>query len=279
MESASFLRFIDVEGIPLALAILAGGLLLLRVVTRSLDQLGERLTDRRLLFKQVSALVRFAVWFLLLLGTLSSVLELRSEALLAVAGSLGVAFGFAFKDLLASLMAGVILLFDRPFQVGDRVTIGPWYGEITEIGLRSVRLVTLDDNLVTVPNSNFLTEAVASANAGALDCMVVIDTFIAAAEDFARARDLIEEAAFTSPWIYLEKPVVTLVSDEFRGERFVTVIRLKAYVIDARFERTFASDVTQRIKAAFRDAGVRTPDAQYRDLELNGGREVPGPGL
>ena len=275
MESGSFLRFINVEGIPLALAIFIGGLILLRVVTRALDQLGERLTDRRLLFKQVSALVRFGVWFLLLLGTLSSVLELRSEALLAVAGSLGVAFGFAFKDLLASLMAGVILLFDRPFQVGDRVTIGHWYGEITEIGLRSVRLVTLDDNLVTVPNSNFLSEAVASANAGALDCMVVIDVCIAAAEDFARAKDLVEEAAFSSPWIYLEKPVVTHISDEFKGERYVTVIRLKAYVIDARFERTFASDVTQRVKAAFAGAGVRTPDAQYRDLELNQGREVP----
>ena len=278
MESGSFLRFINVEGIPLALAILIGGLIVLRVVTRALDRLGERLTDRRLLFKQVSALVRFGVWFLLLLGTLSSVLELRSEALLAVAGSLGVAFGFAFKDLLASLMAGVILLFDRPFQVGDRVTIGHWYGEITEIGLRSVRLVTLDDNLVTVPNSNFLSEAVASANAGALDCMVVIDLCIAAAEDFARAKDLVEEAAFSSPWIYLEKPVVTLVSDEFKGERFVTVIRLKAYVIDARFERTFASDVTQRVKTAFADAGVRTPDAQYRDLELNQGREQPPAG-
>ena len=275
MESGSFLRFINVEGIPLAVAIFVGGLIVLRVVTRTLDQLGERLTDRRLLFKQVSALVRFGVWFLLLLGSLSSVLELRSEALLAVAGSLGVAFGFAFKDLLASLMAGVILLFDRPFQVGDRVTIGSWYGEITEIGLRSVRLVTLDDNLVTVPNSNFLSEAVASANAGALDCMVVIDINIAAAEDFSRAKDLVEEAAFSSPWVYLEKPVVTLVSDEFKGERFVTVIRLKAYVIDARFERTFASDVTQRVKAAFAGAGVRTPDAQYRDLELNQGREVP----
>jgi small-conductance mechanosensitive channel len=275
MESASFLQFIDIDGIPAAVAILVVGLVLLRIVTRTLDRLGERLAERRLLLKQVSALVRFAAWFLLLLGTASSVLVLRSEALLAIAGSLGVAFGFAFKDLLASLMAGVILLFDRPFQVGDRVSYGGYYGEVKVIGLRSVRLVTLDDNLVTVPNSNFLSHAVASANAGALDCMVVVPVYVAAAEDFTRARDLVEEAAFTSPWVYLEKPVVTLISDEFLGERFVTVIRLKAYVIDARFEKTFASDVTQRVKSAFREAGIRTPDAQYRDLELNQGRELP----
>ncbi len=273
MENTSLLRFIDVEGLPLAVGLLIVGLIGLRVTTGWLDRLGERFSDRRLLLKQMSALLRFAVYFLLFLGTVTSVLVLESEALLAVAGSIGVAFGFAFKDLLASLMAGVILLFDRPFQVGDRVAFGPYYGEITEIGLRSVKLQTLDDSQVTIPNSNFLSDAVSSANAGALDCMVVVPIYLAAGEDFVAARALIEEAAMTSAYVYLEKPVVTLISDEFLGERFVTVVRLKAYVIDARFEKTFASDITERVKLALRTAGIRSPDQQYRDLELNLGRE------
>ena len=272
---SNFLRFIDLEGLPLAIAILVIGILALRLMTRSLDSLGERFADRRLQLKQVSALARFVIYLALIGLTASSVLRLEPGALLAVAGSIGVAFGFAFKDLLASLMAGVILLFDRPFQVGDRVSYGPWYGEVKEIGLRSVRLVTLDDNLVTIPNSNFLSDAVASANAGALDCMVVVPFYLAAAEDFVRGRELVEEAAFTSPYVYLEKPVITLVSDEFLGERFVTIVRLKAYVLDARFEKTFASDVTQRVKDAFRAAGLRGPDQQYRDYDLNRGRERP----
>jgi len=191
-----------------------------------------------------------------------------------VATTLGVAFAFAFKDLLASLMAGVILLIDEPFQVGDRITFGVHYGEVADIGLRSVRLVTLDDNLVTIPNAVFLTEAVASANAGQLDCMVVIPLYIGAAESFYRARRLAYEAAVTSRYVYLEKPVVTQITDEFLGERFVTVIRIKAYVFDARYETSFVSDVTERVKIAFRAHGVRTPDQQYRDLDLNGGSET-----
>jgi len=252
-----------------------GGLVAQYFLARFLDDLGERFTDRRLLLKKVKALARFFIYLAIIVIIGSTVLVLRNQAFLAIAGTIGLAVGFAFKDLAASLMAGVILLVDEPFQVGDRVAFGDYYGEITEIGLRSVRLVTLDDNLVTIPNSAFLSDPVASANAGALDCMVVIPFFIGAAEDFYKARRIVAEATATSRYVFLDKPVVTLVADEFLGERFVTVIRVKAYVFDARYEKAFASDVTERVKAAFRRASIRTPDQQYRDLELNRGREAP----
>jgi len=278
MNPEDLLRFIHVDRLPFALLVIVVGMVVVRLTTSFLDQMGERFADRRLLLKKISALSRFTIYLLLLVVVATSTLALESEALLAVAGSIGVAVGFAFKDLLASVIAGVILLVDQPFQVGDRVSFGSYYGEIKEIGLRSVRLVTLDDNLVTLPNALFLSQAVASANAGALDAMVVVPIFIAAAEDFEAAQEIVREAALTSAYVYVDKPVVTLVSDEFLGERFVTVIRLKAYVFDARYEKAFASDITRRVKAAFRDRDIRGPDLAYRDLDLNGGAEtVPSP--
>lgn len=268
------LQFVRWSRVPTALLVVAIGWLALTLTTRFLDDLGERFTDRRLVLKKVKALARFLAWLGLAVAVGMSLLDIPDQALLALAGTIGLAFGFAFKDLLASLMAGVILLIDEPFQVGDRVSFGGYYGEVTEIGLRSVRLVTLDDNLVTVPNSLFLTDSVASANAGALDCMVVVPFYIGAAEDFSRAKRIVAEAAATSRYAFLQKPIVTHVRDEFLGERFVTVIKLKAYVFDARFESAFASDVTERVKRAFRTAGIRAPDQQYRDLDLNA-REAP----
>ncbi len=274
MEPSQLLRFIHVDRLPFAVVVLVTGVVLVRFSTRFLDQLGERFTDRRLVLKKVAALSRFVIYLLVVVVISTSVLALESEALLAVAGSIGVAVGFAFKDLLASVIAGVILLIDQPFQVGDRVSFGSYYGEITEIGLRSVRLVTLDDSHVTIPNALFLSEAVASANAGQLDAMVVVPVYIAAAEDYETAQEIVREAALTSAYVYVEKPVVTLVSDEFMGERFVTVIRLKAYVFDARYEKAFSSDITRRVKAAFRESGIRGPDLAYRDLDLNEGAET-----
>ena len=94
------------------------------------------------------------------------------EFMLAAGGSIAVALGFALKDIAASLVAGLLLLFDRPFRVGDRVSFADVYGEIVSIGLRTVRLQTLDDNLVTIPNSRFITDVVASGNSGELDMML-----------------------------------------------------------------------------------------------------------
>lgn len=268
------IEFIDLDRVPFALLVFAIGWAALSGSSRVLDDLGERFTDRRLFFKKAKALTRFVLYLVIAVVVASSVLSLKSETLFAVAGAVSVAVGFAFKDLLGSLIAGVILLIDEPFQVGDRIAWGGYYGEVQEMGLRSVRLVTLDDNLVTIPNNAFLTESVASANAGALDCMVVIPFYIGAAEDFALARRLVAEATTTSRYVYLNKPVATLVSDEFMGQRFVTVITVKAYVFDARYEKHFATDVTERVKSALRAHGIRGPDQQYRDIELNRGREA-----
>ena len=278
MNPNDLVRFIHLDRLPYALLMMVLAVVLVRFSTRFLDQIGERFAERRLLLKKAAALSRFFIYLVLVVIIATSVLALESEALLAVAGSIGVAVGFAFKDLLASVIAGVILLMDQPFQVGDRVSFGSYYGEVKEIGLRSVRLVTLDDNLVTIPNALFLSEAVASANAGELDAMVVVPIYIAAAEDYEAAQEIVREAALTSAYVYIEKPVVTLVSDEFLGERFVTVIRLKAYVFDARYEKAFASDITRRVKAALRESKIRGPDLAYRDLDLNGGAEtIPMP--
>ena len=274
LQVTELLRFIAWERAPLAVLLAVGGWLSLTLFTRFLDDMGERLTDRRLLTKKIKAASQFVAYALLGLLVGSTLFEIHEDVLFALAGTVGIAVGFAFKDLLASLVTGVILLLDEPFQVGDRIAFGDYYGEVAEIGLRSVRLITLDDNLVTIPNSQFLSQSVASANAGALDCMVVIPFYIGAAEDFETARRIIAEVTATSRYVFLDKPLTTLVADEFMGERFVTVIRVKAYVFDARFEKPFASDVTVRVKHALQNADIRTPDRMYRDLDI-AGQETP----
>lgn len=255
VDVGEVLRFLRWEFVPFALLLLGGILLAQQVSRRLLDDLGERFTEWRLTLKKVSAIGRL---LLFVAGTgiaVASVLDLRSEALFALLGTIGLAVGFAFKDVLASLMAGVLLLLDEPFQVGDRVSFKGYYGEIVSIGFRSVRLVTLDDNLVTIPNSAFLTDAVASANAGALDCMVVVPIHIASADDFVLARRLVAEAGWTSRYVYLQKPLVTTLREGFVDRHFVTTIDLKAYVFDARYEKAFVSDVTERVKLALRQHG------------------------
>ena len=280
MDPQELIQFLDLDALPLGIAILVLGLLLAELGARTLDNVGERFNDRRLLVKRVGVLFRFGIYFGTALIAASAVLDLSNEAELALSGTLIVAGGWALKDVAASLLSGIVLLVDQPFQVGDRISFDGYYGEVTKIGLRSVRLVTLDDNLVTIPTSRFQTASVASANAGALDCMVVIPFYVGAGEDFVTARRLIAEVTATSRYVFLDKPLVTLVADEFLGERFVTVIRVKAYVLDARWEKAFASDVTTRVKLALREADILTPDSTLRHLDMppGGSERVDLPG-
>lgn len=259
------IQFIDFDRVPFALLVLAIGWGMLQLSTRVLDDLGERFAGRRLTFKKAKALARFVSYIFIAVVVASSVLRLESETLLAVAGAISVAVGFAFKDLLGSLIAGVILLIDEPFQVGDRISFGGHYGEVKEIGLRSVRLDTLDGCLVTIPNNTFLTQSVSNNNAGVLDSMCVLPFYVASGEDFKLAQRIVAEAAITSRYVYLKKPVITHVRDEFVSNRhFATVVKVVAYVFDVRHELVFADDITERVKTAFREHGIRTPDQPLR---------------
>lgn len=264
------LQLVDLTRLPLALMLLGSGWLALVVGVRVLDDLGERFTERRLLLKKTKALLRFSIYLTLtILVPLTLLADAGLAAIVPMLATLGFGLGFALKDLAASLMAGVLLLIDEPFQVGDRIAFGGFYGEVTEIGLRSVRLVTLDDNLVTIPNSRFLTESVASANAGALDCMVVVPFYVAAHADGARVRRLLAEVAATSPYVFLDKPIATVVQDEIVADLHVTVVNLKAYVFDARYEKAFQTDVVLRGKGAFAAEGIPLPSREeHVEIEM-----------
>ncbi|CAH8191972.1 Small-conductance mechanosensitive channel [Vibrio aestuarianus] len=80
--------------------------------------------------------------------------RINDQILALIGGTLAVSVGFALKDLAASFIAGLTVMIDRPFQVGDRVTFEGNYGDIITISLRSVRMRTLSDDIITIPTTN-----------------------------------------------------------------------------------------------------------------------------
>ncbi|RLD39692.1 MAG: mechanosensitive ion channel family protein [Bacteroidetes bacterium] len=76
-------------------------------------------------------------------------------ALLAGLGIGGIALAMAAKDTVANIFGGVTIFTDKPFTINDRVKINGFDGTITEIGIRSTRLKTLENRIVTIPNSKF----------------------------------------------------------------------------------------------------------------------------
>ncbi len=272
MESQPpILEFFNIGRAPYGLVILLGTFVAAVFVRRALEGIGKRFADKRLVIHQVGSFLRFAIYFL---GTLAAVLTVVTptpEVLLAIGGTAAVAIGFALKDLAASIVAGLIILLDQPFQVGDRVTFEGHYGEIREIGLRSVRLVTLDDTLITIPNQKFLTDVVASGNAGELEMMIQVDFHIAADQEVSRAKTIVREALTASRFVHLKRPWTVLVTQVIVQSYFAVRLRAKAYVLDVRFEKAFESDLTERVLEAFAREGIRAPAVLHREAGVERG--------
>jgi len=242
----------------LLLALLAL-VLFVKAVTHVADLLYRRIPRRRILISQVATTLNFSIYIFGGPFLFYTILQPPREVMLAATGSIAVALGLSLKDLVASVIAGFILLFDRPFQVGDRVAFGDVYGEIESIGLRSVRLVTLDDSLVTIPNNRFMSDVVSSGNAGALDMMLVFDSYVALDADIRLARDLLYEVVVTSRYAYLKKPVTIVMAEMSIAERLAIQLKAKAYVIDVRFEKAFQTDVVLRATEAFNRHHIKRP--------------------
>lgn len=215
------------------------------------DELMKKMPARRFTILQVATLFSFLLYILGTFALLVGVLNPPKEFLYAAAGSMAVAVGIALKDIVASIIAGLVLLFDRPFIVGDRVSFDGTYGQIVSIGIRSVRLQTLDDNLITIPNARFMNEQVSSGNAGALDMMVVCDFHVALDADIMKARELIQEVIVTSRYAYLKKPVAFTFSEVVVAECLAIQIKAKAYVLDINYEKVFQSDIVARTSQLF----------------------------
>ena len=181
-------------GVAASIPIIIGVIFLIQVIEKLGNRLADRFSNRRPTIQKVQTATRFLLYITAGTVSLSLSLRLDSTALTVIGGAVAFAVGFALRDLVASFIAGITIMFDRPFQVGDRVAYGGEYGDIVQIGLRSVRMNTLDHNIITIPNNKIFTDVTSSANYGALEMQVAMEFFIRMDQDARRAMELVREA-------------------------------------------------------------------------------------
>lgn len=259
-------QMINWGGVTTSFILIVLGWLILKFVDNLVVELSKAFAERRLLLQRANAFFRFFIYLVVVLGIVLLSFDFSEQVLAIIGGGVVVAVGFATRDLLASLVAGVMIIFDRPFQVGDRVSFGGKYGDVLQVGLRSVKLRTLDDSVVTIPNNMLLNEVSSSANFGVLDMQIDTDFFIGIDQDAELARSLVREAAVISRYIYLPKPLNVNVSQVQLDSCVALQVRLKAYVLDTMYEKRFVTDVTLRVMEAFAEHGIKPPAVLHRSV-------------
>lgn len=258
-DVGALVGFVRWGGVLFSLVLVAAAMLALRVVAGISERLGARFANRRLQIQKTESFLRFLLYVVAGAVCVGLSIRLDSTALTVIGGTLAVAVGFAMRDLVAAFIAGVTIIFDRPFQVGDRVAYAGQYGDIIKIGLRSVQMNTLDHNIVTIPNNKVLTDVTSCGNYGALEMQVAMDFHVGVDQDVRKAVELVREACLTSPFIFLERDVPVLVKQTVVEGVFAVAIKARPYVLDTRYEKPFETDVHLRVLDAFREHHIGPP--------------------
>lgn len=225
--------------------VLAYGILI--AIQSATTVLSEKVPRRfRLLIKQSVPFLKALVLVVVIANLLHLFVNLTGANLIALTGTIAVALGFAFKDYISSIVAGIVTLFEGPFRMGDRVRIGDHYGEIVDYGLREVRLRTPSDDTVSIPHNTFWTEPISNANSGQLEAQIVTDFYFAHDANIEWAAQLLYQAAYSSRYTQLKLPVVVIILEK----PWATHLQLKAYPMDARDEFVYKTDLVLRVKQA-----------------------------
>lgn len=223
------------------------GYVVVKVLSFVLNALAERSPSYRIAFKGAIPIIKIVTWVAIITLIIVVVFRPSITTMLAFSASIGVAVGFASQDILKNVFGGIVILLDRPFVSGDKIEVDKYYGEVVEIGLRSTRIVTPDDSLVSVPNAVMMSGSVSNANSGELNCQVVAEIFLPNEVDTQEVRGIATEAASVSKFIYLGKPITILFFHEMNQQKSYLKMRVKAYVMDTRDEFKFKSDMTELI--------------------------------
>jgi potassium-dependent mechanosensitive channel len=210
-----------------------------------------------------SSTLHYALLFAaFLLAVAAAGIDLNRFTLLA--GAFGVGLGFGLQAIVNNFVSGLILLYERPIQVGDTIEVGLLTGEVRRIGIRSSTVRTWQGAEVIVPNASLITDSVVNWTLSDRQRRLEIPVGVAYGTDPERVIRLLTDVARANPEI-LDEPAPVALFIGF-GESSLD-FELRAWT--ARFERGLVtkSDLTVAAYAALREAGIEIPFPQ-RDLHL-----------
>ncbi|MEE4311783.1 MAG: mechanosensitive ion channel domain-containing protein, partial [candidate division KSB1 bacterium] len=151
---------VTVSSIFIFLMLMAGIVFLSKVILRHiLDNILKRM---KVEVGMRYNLLRIAHYIILFIGTIIAFqfIGINLSGLLVIFGFLSVGIGFGLQNIASNFISGLIILFERPIRVGDRVTVGNIEGDVVEINIRSTTVRSLNHISIIVPNSEFISAQV-----------------------------------------------------------------------------------------------------------------------
>jgi potassium efflux system protein len=259
--------------------------------------LGDACLAIIIVFLTFGGLKHFSAFFEIILRQLSSVrpgtryaiITLSSYAVLAIGtafafgllggswkeiqwifAALGVGIGFGLQEIVANFICGLIILFERPVQIGDIVTIGDVDGTISRIQIRATTVTTFDKKELLVPNKEFITGRLTNWTLSDQMTRVIVSVQIAYGSDLQKTMSIMSKAAEEHIWV-LKSPAPFVTIEGFIDNKLKLNLRCYIGLIEHRLQTV--TDLHEAIIRKFNEAGIVIP-APQRDLNLNTGQAL-----
>ncbi len=234
-------------------------LLLGRVLVRTKLDAGAR--------QAIGTITRYLVLtigFLIILQTVG----INLTTLNVLAGAIGVGIGFGLQNIANNFISGLIILFERPIKIGDRIEVGQVVGDVIEIGARSTKVLTNDNIAIIIPNSKFITENVVNWKYNDDKVRFRIPVSVAYGSDVRLVEKLLLEVARENPDVLVDPaPVVRLLQFGDNGLYF----ELRPWSSRLVHQQgKLLSALNFAICDKFKEHGIEFPFPQ-RDLHIRSG--------
>ncbi|MDB9823492.1 mechanosensitive ion channel [Deltaproteobacteria bacterium] len=210
------------------------------------------------LLKRFSTVIIFTTAIIMTLD----VLGVNIMPFVAGAGVAGIAIGFAAKDTLSNIIAGVLLLIDRPFEVGDRIEVwtapanSATWGDVLDVGLRATKIRTTDNIVIVIPNNEIMKRDIINYTTVTEEIRVRVPIGIAYDADVSKAKEVIVRISLELDWVMKEPPPKVVVK-KF-GDSSVD-LEARVWISDPRKRMDTISHITDRVKGAFQEEGIEIP--------------------
>ncbi|MEQ9404203.1 MAG: mechanosensitive ion channel [Cyclobacteriaceae bacterium] len=227
-----------------------------KVLVRANVELGAR--------NSIGIIARFSFLFL---GTIiiiqSAGVDLSSLSLLA--GALGVGIGFGLQNITDNFISGIIILFEKPIKVGDRIVVGDIEGDVINISFRATTILTNENISIIVPNSEFISSRVINWSHNDRNIRFDIPVGVSYKEDPVRVREILLQVAAENSHV-LKKPEPHVFFDEFADSslNFTLAIWTSSHTDKPRRLKT---EIYFSVFEKFKEYGIEIPYPQ-RDIHI-----------
>ncbi len=193
------------------------------------------------------------------------------SGLAVIFGLLSVGIGFGLQNVTSNFIAGLILLFERPIKVGDRVTVGNTEGDVMEINIRSTTIRSLSNIAIIVPNSEFVSATVINWSHGDTRIRLEIDVGVSYNSDLDAVLRSLKEVAEENSEV-LKTPAPEVLHRGFGDSAWN--MQLRAWINNPKRYHQVRSAINCAIVRKFRQNGIEIPFPQ-RDLHVRSPLPVP----